>query len=101
MLLSKIVVVASVVTSLATMPVPLANAQSRPPMLGTAMPETGAALEANANSGGAEGGNPVPDGTSFEQFGEIVGALRQNPTAMRGAQEIAAYRKAPPAGVLI
>jgi S1-C subfamily serine protease len=64
------------------------------------MPETGAALEANANSG-ADVGNPVPDGTSFEQFGEIIGALRQNPAATRGAQEIAAYRKAAPAVVLI
>ena len=101
MLLSRIAVIAAVVTSLATMPAPLASAQSRPPMLGTTMPETGAVLEANANGGAAEVGNPVPDGASFEQFGEIIGALRQTPAAMRGAQEIAVYRKASPAVVLI
>ena len=66
------------------------------------MPETGLADGLDDNSRGSSGvGSPLPDGTSFEQFGKILGALKQPQSVMRGAQEIAAYRKAAPAVVLI
>jgi S1-C subfamily serine protease len=97
----RIAVMAAIVTFLSSVPNSSAKAQSRPSSLATTMPETGVAIGSDDNSRGSVTGNPLPDGTSFEQFGEILGAFRQTTTAMRGAQEIAAYRKAAPAVVLI
>jgi S1-C subfamily serine protease len=78
-----------------------ANAQSQPTGLAITMPETGLVTGFDDKSRGSGVGNPLPDGTSFEQLGEILSAFGQTQTAMRGAQEIAAYRKAAPAVVLI
>jgi len=84
MLLSRIAVIAAVVTSLRRCR-PLGERPVTAPMLGTTC-ETGAVLEANANGGAAEVGNPVPDGASFEQFGESsarFGKLRRPCAARR------------------
>jgi S1-C subfamily serine protease len=76
-------------------------AQSLPVALNTTMPEIGLANGFDDNSRGSGVGNPLPDDTSFEQFGKILGAFSEPQKAMRGAQEIATYRKAAPAVVLI
>jgi S1-C subfamily serine protease len=100
MFILRIVVIAVFVTFVSA-PYSSAEAQSPPATLVTTMPETGLAIASYDNSRGSEVGDPLPDGTSFEKFGEILGAFRQTQKAMRGAQEIAAYRKAAPAVVLI
>jgi S1-C subfamily serine protease len=97
---SRILIVSAILTFLTSSAGPSARAQSHSPVLGTTMPELGMATGSDAISG-AEAENPLPDGASFEQFAEIFGAFSQSATAMRGAQEIAAYRKAAPAVVLI
>jgi len=45
--------------------------------------------------------SPLPEGTSFQELGKVLQAFGQLPAAMRGTQEITAYRQAAPAVVLL
>lgn len=78
----------------------LSNAQ--PPLSGLSftMPEVGEP-RANGNENLSEKLNPLPDGASFEVLGRILKELARQPANMRGAQEIAIYRQAAPAVVLL
>jgi hypothetical protein len=61
------------------------------------LPEAGTALELSRDDQGIS--NPLPEGTSFQELGTVLKVFSQPSTAMRGAQEIAAYRQAAPAVV--
>jgi S1-C subfamily serine protease len=45
--------------------------------------------------------NPIPEGASFNELGRVFKEFAQAPTNRRGAQEIAIYRQAAPAVVLL
>src|SRR4051812_19407840 len=88
--------VASLGLALAAAPV---QAQSpRGSDLAMAMPAPG---EATKSDQAALDESPLPDGMSFKALGEVMTALAHASAPMRGAQEIAIYRQASPAVVLI
>jgi S1-C subfamily serine protease len=68
--------------------------------LSITLPEAGAAAELSKDNQ-LPPVSPFPDGTSFQELGKVLRAFGQSPAAMRGAQEIAAYRQAAPAVVLL
>src|SRR4051812_12347310 len=65
------------------------------------MPAAGEALAAGSTDQTALSESPLPDGISFQDLGDMIGALAHAPVPTRGAQEIAAYRQASPAVVLL
>jgi S1-C subfamily serine protease len=66
------------------------------------MPKTGAPSAAVDNDREQlRGDNPIPNGISFEELGKVVESINRPSSRMRGAQEIAAYRLAAPAVVLL
>jgi S1-C subfamily serine protease len=101
MRVSRITVLFAVSIGFAQMPAAL-QAQS-PPIAGlaTTLPVAGEALAAANADQVALAESPLPDGITFQAFGEVVSALAHAPVPMRGAQEIAAYRQAAPAVVLL
>jgi S1-C subfamily serine protease len=63
------------------------------------LPEAGTAVELSKDD--KEISSPLPEGASFQELGSVLKVFSQPSTAMRGAQEIAAYRQAAPAVVLL
>src|SRR5260370_41517905 len=63
------------------------------------LPEAGATIEPSKDDQRVS--SPLPDGASLQEFGSVLKTFSQSSTAMRGAQEIAAYRQAAPAVVLL
>jgi S1-C subfamily serine protease len=76
------------------------GAQSPPlsNLLGT-LPEAGTAFDPSEED--LTISSPLPEGTSFQELGSVLKVFSQSSTALRGAQEIAAYRQAAPAVVLL
>jgi S1-C subfamily serine protease len=68
--------------------------------LTTTLPEMG---ETASTSNSQEGSdlNPLPSGTTFDDLGRVLKEFAKAPSSMRGAQEIAIYRQAAPAVVLL
>jgi S1-C subfamily serine protease len=69
--------------------------------LATTMPASGQALEPENSDEAALHELPLPRGVSFQALGEVVSALAHASVPTRGAREIAAYRQAAPAVVLV
>src|SRR4051794_684410 len=88
------------VVSLGLIEITLPSRAQSPPAAGlaTTMPAPGKAMTSDQ---AALDASPLPDGISFQAFGEMMITLAQTPAPMRGAQEIAVYRQAAPAVVLL
>jgi S1-C subfamily serine protease len=86
---------------LALVPPILAGAQSRP-VIDVTPPAAGETDTASALASTSLAENPLPELLSFSALGELMrGFATQNGVAMRGAKEIAVFRQAGPAVVLI
>jgi S1-C subfamily serine protease len=101
MRISKITALIAVSIGLAQTPMALRAQSPLPPGLATTMPASGKAFEPGNANPATLNGSPLPDGISFRAFGEVVNALAHAPISMRGAQEIAIFRQAAPAVVLL
>jgi S1-C subfamily serine protease len=97
----KVTALLAVSIGLVQMPVVLQAQSPAISGLATTMPAMGQALVVGSSDQYALVGSPLPDGITFQAFGEVVSALAHAPVPMRGAKEIAAYRQAAPAVVLL
>jgi S1-C subfamily serine protease len=70
------------------------------PKLVTTVPETGIATAAD-NNWQTSDLNPLAEGTSFDELGKVLREFAQTTSNRRGAQEIALYKQASPAVVLL
>jgi S1-C subfamily serine protease len=68
--------------------------------LATTLPETGEALSVSNDQESVDI-NSIPDGTTFYDLGRVLREITKTPSSLRGAQEIAIYRQAAPAVVLL
>jgi S1-C subfamily serine protease len=73
-----------------------------PDILSTSMPALGRSIELKNSTEVALNGGPLPEGMSLQTLGELIkGLASNNKTVTRGAQEIAIFRQAAPAVVLL
>src|SRR6516162_1146713 len=99
--LAQAVAIAAVSTIQVTSIATISNAESFPNFtLATTLPETGDAAVMSSKEEASDI-NPIPAGATFDDLGAVLKEFAKAPSSMRGAQEIAIYRQAAPAVVLL